>query len=120
MKNLSVYVHIPFCRQRCYYCDFVSSTNCSDTNMLRYANAVKRELGLSDKIFNLKNYNLDTLYFGGGTPSLLKSDYFRSILEELFLIWPNFKGEMTFEANPNSISENLIFCITRYSLSNSN
>ena len=108
MKNLSVYVHIPFCRQRCYYCDFVSSTNCSDTNMLRYVNAVKRELGLSDKIFNLKNYNLDTLYFGGGTPSLLKSDYFRSILEELFLIWPNFKGEMTFEANPNSISENLI------------
>ena len=54
------------------------------------------------------NYDLSTIYFGGGTPSLLKPAYFWSILERLRLIWPNFDGELTFEANPNSISESNI------------
>lgn len=87
----SVYIHIPFCKSKCRYCSFVSIT---DTEMMEsYVKALLQEI---KKHYNSEN--LKTLYFGGGTPSLLPIDLVAKILKEF-----NFSKdtEVTFEINPD-------------------
>ncbi len=105
MKNLGVYVHIPFCISRCAYCDFISST-CLDENKINtYIEHVLKELDLlrEDGLFDSRE--IDTVYFGGGTPSLLKTHYFRSILEKIRLNRRVVSQEVTIEANPATITK---------------
>ncbi|MEO6290011.1 MAG: radical SAM family heme chaperone HemW [Ginsengibacter sp.] len=102
-----IYIHIPFCRQACHYCNFHFST--SFTLKDEMIEALKKEIFLS-KDDNYRNQEIiETIYFGGGTPSLLDK---RAIEDLLSAIKNNFtinpRAEITFEANPDDInSENL-------------
>lgn len=95
-----IYIHIPFCRQACHYCDFHFST--SRKHQQRMVNAICREMEMR------KNHitpEISTIYFGGGTPSLLNAQQLDQILsttEELFKITP--RAEITLEANPDDLS----------------
>ncbi len=100
-----IYLHIPYCRQACSYCDFHFSTNLKDKNNL--VNSIISEIGL--RYNYLKNNKLESVYFGGGTPSLLSRSEFEAIFEALnkHFIYDN-ASEITIEANPDDISkENL-------------
>jgi oxygen-independent coproporphyrinogen-3 oxidase len=97
-----IYVHIPFCKQACYYCDFHFSTN--QEVRMRLVECIKDELILQKSY--LKNQVVNTIYFGGGTPSLLNEDELKLILDA---IRDNFELnntiEITLEANPDDLSE---------------
>lgn len=96
-----IYLHIPFCKQACYYCDFHFSTNLTTKREL--VEAIARELLLQKDYVSRERIN--TIYFGGGTPSLLTSEE----MELLFnTIYKNFSvsdaAEITLEANPDDLS----------------
>ena len=67
-KELSIYIHIPFCVKKCLYCDFLSSP-AGEGDYRRYVEALIREI--VQESGNYREYRVDTVYFGGGTPSLL-------------------------------------------------
>ena len=96
-----LYIHIPFCRRKCSYCDFASLAG-RDELIGPYLQAIKKEAGRLKTVFERP----DTLYIGGGTPSLLKPGE----LKELFSLLKNAFGpikdltEVTFEANPESLT----------------
>ncbi|MCX5782049.1 MAG: radical SAM family heme chaperone HemW [Elusimicrobia bacterium] len=94
---LGLYIHIPFCRKKCNYCDFVSQV-AEDEQILEYLEAIKIEM---NKYFN---FQISTIYLGGGTPSILSKDQ----IKELFLNVKNIFDiknlkEITVEANPESL-----------------
>ena len=102
----NLYVHIPFCKHKCGYCDFNAYAG-MDRLMPDYVEALERELGAARAKFAFEP--LDTIYLGGGTPSLLPPDL---IARLLWFIRANFaiaKGaEVTLEANPASTDEERI------------
>ena len=79
-----VYIHVPFCSKKCPYCDFYSC-NYSIKSAEKYKNAVIRN------IRNLPHADVDTVYFGGGTPSIIPSEYIAEIIEALECRF-NFSG----------------------------
>ena len=94
-ENLGIYIHVPFCRSKCPYCDFYSLTD--DNYIENYVGAVCRELKSWGKIVDK---TVDTVYFGGGTPSILSTDY---IVKILLAVKDNFRvhsPEITLEINP--------------------
>ena len=97
-----IYVHIPFCKQACYYCDFHFSTNLSLQEDL--VSAIIREIDMNSSFFG--STPVDSIYFGGGTPSILNIQDLNRILE---LIHRKFKVdsdvELTLEANPDDLQE---------------
>ncbi|MBX3163136.1 MAG: radical SAM family heme chaperone HemW [Bacteroidetes bacterium] len=97
-----VYIHIPFCKRACAYCDFHFSTNLKHKNAL--VTAIIKELDLRHTY--LSDKNIDSIYFGGGTPSLLSVNELESIFERLssYFSW-NKSTEITLEANPDDITE---------------
>ncbi len=103
MKKLGVYVHIPFCLSRCAYCDFISSVLTDESQLDTYVEHIRKEIRLLRESGLFNEHEIDTIYFGGGTPSLLKSAYLRSILEELRLNKRAVSQEVTIEANPATI-----------------
>ena len=92
----NVYIHIPFCKSKCKYCSFVSF--CAPDLKSEYISALVNEI-----LQTYKKEPLKTLYFGGGTPSLLTSDEFAQIIR-LFNI--NSSTEITAELNPEQITQN--------------
>ena len=94
----SAYIHIPFCRQKCHYCSFVSFPDMSQKD--EYLKTLKKEI-----LLKYKGENLQTLYFGGGTPSLLSISELKEILS-LFDLSEN--AEITLEINPETVDENYI------------
>lgn len=103
MENVGIYVHIPFCAKKCYYCDFCSYPNKLDKQK-EYVHALKEEIKLRSK--KIKNY-VDTIYIGGGTPSVINEKY---IVEIINSIKENYKvkknAEITIEVNPGTVTEN--------------
>ena len=116
MKSLGLYVHIPFCKSRCLYCDFISSKLTDDNALKLYSQKVRDEIDILGEQGLFDNHQLDTIYFGGGTPSLLKIDYFRTILESKFLNRGFSLKEFTIEANPGSIDYDTIIALKKYGL----
>lgn len=101
-KNMAgIYVHVPFCVSRCGYCDFYKVTNFDQRE--GYIDALLRELKL--RKFFLDGSIIETIYFGGGTPSTLLIDHFKLLLDEIkihFLLSNSI--EITVECNPDDIS----------------
>lgn len=102
-ENIGIYIHIPFCKKKCFYCDFVSYEN-KENLIQEYIYAVCLEILQNAEI--LSEYNISTIYFGGGTPSLIKAEYIEKILNTLKLFVTDEKEikEITIEINPNSAS----------------
>ena len=96
-----IYVHIPYCKQACHYCDFHFSTNTRTKNDL--INAIKKEINLRK---NFLTEPIETLYFGGGTPSLLSQKEITSIVKELSSHFDlSALKEFTLEANPDDLTQ---------------
>ncbi len=98
-----LYLHIPFCKQACHYCDFHFSTSLA--LKARFVDALVREMSLRRAYLPEPAAPLDTIYFGGGTPSLLTADELARIFEaigENFTLAPG--AEITLEANPDDLS----------------
>ena len=105
-----IYFHIPFCKTRCVYCDFFSSTHTEEKD--RYVEAVCRELQARKDY--LSGQTIETVYFGGGTPSLLTAGDFEKIFNALqtsFDFSSPQKMEITLEANPDDISSEYLSSI---------
>ena len=77
--NVGLYVHIPFCRKKCLYCDFCSFAGTDETLRAAYTDALCREIASYRDA--LQDYRIDTIYFGGGTPSLLMPQELGAILD---------------------------------------
>ena len=102
-----IYIHIPFCKSKCNYCDFFSEKPKSDDLINKYISAIINELKLQNSY--LQNKNIKTIYFGGGTPSLLTTKQITQIFEaiqENYNLNKNF--EFTFEANPDDLKINYL------------
>lgn len=100
-----IYIHIPFCKQACHYCDFHFSTSLKNKNV--FIKALKKEIEIQKKY--LETDAISTVYFGGGTPSLLSEGELSDIFETLYV---HFKisadAEITLEANPDDLTDEKI------------
>lgn len=105
LKRLGIYVHIPFCAKKCNYCDFYSLASGEDEKKA-YVEALKREIKETSKKIS-GEYAVYTVYLGGGTPSIIKADYIKEILDEIrfgFKLYEDdFYPEITIECNPKTV-----------------
>lgn len=100
-KSLGIYIHVPFCKQKCVYCDFYSLPHRED-QMDAYVSALRVQLAGTD----FSGYEADTVYFGGGTPSYLGPRRLTALLEAVRAACPvTPEAEITFEANPDSAGD---------------
>lgn len=100
MQNISIYIHIPFCDHKCIYCDFYSII--TKDNIDNYIASLKQEINSYSK--QLKNKNIISVFFGGGTPSLLEPSHIDEILSFLssnYNLIP--EAEITLETNPGTV-----------------
>jgi oxygen-independent coproporphyrinogen III oxidase len=103
-----IYIHIPFCATRCHYCNFATGGYESELAR-RYTAAVREEIGRADVLSDPMMRRVDTVYFGGGTPTTLTVGQISSLIEACrreFDVAPD--SEITAEANPGSISQNYL------------
>lgn len=111
IKQLGLYIHIPFCKQKCYYCDFVSYSNKNEL-IEKYIDAVKKEIikyaeenKIMYKHYLEPKYGIKTIYIGGGTPSAIDEKYIEDLLNTVkdnFTILEN--AEITIEVNPGTVN----------------
>ena len=101
MKKLAIYIHWPFCLSKCPYCDFSSRRLPPEEDEAQWAHAYGRELeGSAQK---LSGRTITSVYFGGGTPSLMQAKTVGSIIDKIVALWPVAENcEITLEANPTS------------------
>ncbi len=95
-----IYIHIPFCKQACHYCDFHFST--SQDLKSKMVEALCRELLLQKGYLN--HEPIETIYFGGGTPTLLSRNELEDLLNTIHVYYPVKPKEITLEANPDDLS----------------
>ena len=103
MKELGIYVHIPFCKQKCKYCDFVSFTNCEEKYEKYFESIIKE---IENKRLDTSNTVVSTIYIGGGTPSIVPPKFIEQILNKIrskFNI--SDKAEITIEINPGTVNK---------------
>lgn len=104
MKDVGIYIHIPFCHSKCYYCDF-----CSFPKMIEraeeYVSYIKKEIDLYEEA--LQDYNVSTIFIGGGTPTIINGKFIYEIIEHIYRKTNASKvAEITIEANPKTLDEN--------------
>ncbi|WP_026712047.1 radical SAM family heme chaperone HemW [Flavobacterium filum] len=105
-----IYIHIPFCKQACHYCDFHFSTSMKKKDEMVLALA--KEIAMRKEEF--KNEVVETIYFGGGTPSILTIEDLRLLIDEVNKNYNVIENpEITVEANPDDLSSELSFRGTR-------
>jgi len=105
--NLGVYIHIPFCSRKCDYCDFVSYSMDEEAQR-KYLDCLKIEIETLAPKFVNKTF--DTLYIGGGTPSIVFDGFIRELSREVFSHFHFLPGfEFTIEINPSSVTEEKLF-----------
>lgn len=103
---LGLYVHIPFCEERCQYCYYLSYANKSAEQIDEYVNAVIEELELYRQTPALSDRDLSFVYFGGGTPSLLSAPTLARLMDRMRSIFPwTSAQEVSFECAPKSVNE---------------
>lgn len=102
MKKISLYIHIPFCAQKCFYCDFPSFARI-DNLREDYIEALCKEIrGFKEKY---KEYEIDTIFIGGGTPSVLEANELEIILREISTLNISENIEFSMECNPGNLTE---------------
>lgn len=103
MKELGIYIHVPFCKKKCNYCDFISYWD-KNSKIEEYVKILKNEIEESAK--NIQEYEVSTIYIGGGTPSYIDSKHIAEILN---IVRKNYKVqkevEITIEVNPGTVTE---------------
>ncbi len=100
-----IYIHIPFCKQKCSYCNFHFSTSLNFKDDM--VAAMKKEIVLRKN--ELQNKSLSSLYFGGGTPSILSADEIKSLIDEVLKHFSFEKDiEITLEANPDDLNKEFL------------
>jgi len=100
MSKLGLYIHIPFCKSKCNYCDFISYAD-KHYECFSYKNKLIKEI---KKVVE-KNSEIKSIFFGGGTPSIFPTDYIREILSALSYYKKTSNVEITIEANPNTLDK---------------
>ena len=110
MRNqaLGLYIHFPFCEQKCWYCDFLTFSH-ADSLIPSYEEALLRQLQQDISFRKLRGKPLNSVYFGGGTPSLASPSFFircKDIINQSFEVMPEI--EITVEANPGTLREELV------------
>ena len=96
-----LYIHIPFCKQACHYCDFHFSTSMGKKEAMLIA--LHKELELRKEEF--ANEIVETIYFGGGTPSVLNTDEINALIASVYQNYSvSNNPEITLEANPDDLS----------------
>ena len=109
MKELGIYIHIPFCKRKCNYCDFISFQD-KDNCISKYVECLKEEINKTIKLSNYKEYIVKTIYIGGGTPSYIDSKFIVEIVNEIkekFNVDKN--AEITIEINPGAVNEQKLY-----------
>ncbi len=102
MKNLQIYVHIPFCMKKCAYCDFLSFP-CDERTQHEYADALIREIEFYGPV--MKDYQVSTIFIGGGTPTWLDENKLFEILDAIYTYFNVFaEAEITLECNPGTVT----------------
>ena len=102
MNKAGIYLHIPFCKTKCIYCDFYSVTKREDS-ISKFIDCLVKEIELNKN--KLTNYDFDTIFFGGGTPSVLTESQLEKILNALHKYYKlNQNAEITLECNPGEIN----------------
>jgi oxygen-independent coproporphyrinogen-3 oxidase len=105
-----IYIHIPFCKQACHYCDFHFSTSLKKKDDL--LSALVKELELRKDEF--KRATVETIYFGGGTPSLLSNSELEVLIDSVFKNYQvALSPEITLEANPDDLSKDRIIQLSK-------
>lgn len=100
-----IYLHIPFCKRRCIYCDFYSTTQ--NEKKAAYINALCREL--DQRKSYLEGEKIETIYLGGGTPSQLEAKDFEQIFQALYRLYEiSPEAEITIEANPDDLTDEYV------------
>jgi len=107
-QNIALYIHFPFCRRKCNYCSFVSYTS-RDTDIIAYLGVLKKEI-----VLRATDKHINTIYFGGGTPSLLSNEQVEDILSTIgSLNIINKAAEITMEANPGTVDTSYLTAIRK-------
>lgn len=103
MRDLSLYIHIPFCRRKCFYCDFLSAP-ASDGEMESYVNLLCREIEKQSIFY--REHRVISVFLGGGTPSILPADRIGAVLKQVQSCFAVAKdSEITIECNPGTVTE---------------
>ncbi|WP_428893326.1 radical SAM family heme chaperone HemW [Facklamia sp. P13069] len=108
-ETIGLYIHIPFCQKKCHYCDFLTFVDMEE-RMDEYVTYLIKEMALYSG-----NYQLDTIYFGGGTPSYLEAEQMVKIMEGIqshFVILSDC--EISIEMNPESVTEEKVKTYLKY------
>ena len=101
LKMAGIYIHIPFCKKKCSYCDFY--TEVAPQFIPALVNSIVKELNIRKEY--LQNATIKTIYFGGGTPSILNAEQFKLIFDTIYNLFKiESDAEITFEANPDDLS----------------
>ncbi|HAT4088826.1 radical SAM family heme chaperone HemW [Clostridium perfringens] len=111
MDKISLYIHIPFCAQKCLYCDFPSFAR-KDHLRKAYIEALNKEIiNLREKHNNLE---INTIFIGGGTPSVLESDELECLLKEIAKLNMTKDIEYSMECNPGNLTEEKLEVMKKY------
>ncbi|MBQ8969765.1 MAG: radical SAM protein, partial [Lachnospiraceae bacterium] len=104
-KDLGIYIHIPFCVRKCLYCDFCSMP-AEDDIKYNYVNKLMEEISVAERKYNvnLSQFQVRTIYIGGGTPSVIHEDYINIILCKVKEYFSKQKQEITIEVNPGTVT----------------
>lgn len=105
-----IYIHIPFCKQACFYCDFHFSTSLKKKEVMLHC--LKKEIALRKE--ELKGEKVETIYFGGGTPSVLNTSEINNLIATVYHHFDVIENpEVTLEANPDDLSEEKIIELSK-------
>ena len=115
MEIYSIYIHIPFCKKRCPYCDFNTYAGMED-KIQDYVAAICKEISLVSSAAG-QRLSAHTIFFGGGTPSLLSPAQFNTIMQQLITSFDLTPGhESTLEANPGTVSQDYLLSLRKIGL----
>ena len=119
-KDLSLYIHMPFCSSKCNYCSFVSEVR-KDKDKVAYIDALKKEIVYRAEEYR-EHYNIKTIYIGGGTPSTMQLGQIKDVLSTIYKNFSVYSdAEITIELNPVSatpekVYEYILAGINRFSI----